>query len=195
MLTDDTFVTSLERITKLPEIGNALTELASRYSYVLPDPSVLAVLCSLSPLIEIGAGTGYWAYRLRQLDIDILAFDQNPPVRAGANRYHPGAGMWTEVLSGDQTVLAAYPERTLFVCWPPLYSSLANCLDFYAGNTVAWIGDSGLRTAVPLGLDPGFEQVLAHPVRVLEPWPGTKPTLSVWRRLATGQLAPRLGAP
>lgn len=194
MLTDDTFVTSLERITKLPEAGSALTELAGRYSYVLPEPGVLALLCSLSPLIEIGAGTGYWAYRLRQLNSDILAFDQNPPVRAGANRYHPGAGTWTEVLAGDQSVLAAYPERTLFVCWPPLYSSLANCLDFYVGNTVAWIGDPGLRTAVPLGLDPAFEQVLAHSVRVLEPWPGTKPTLTVWRRLPANLAAPPMGA-
>ena len=66
---------------------------------MFPDPSALEVLCSLGPLIEIGAGTGYWAYRLRQLNTDILAFDQRPPVSA-VYRSHPDAGTWTEVLAG-----------------------------------------------------------------------------------------------
>ncbi|MGC1185368.1 MAG: hypothetical protein WBA31_09490 [Candidatus Dormiibacterota bacterium] len=191
MLTKDNFARSLKRLTRLPETGDALTALATRYSYVFPDEAALAVLHSLGPLVEIGAGTGYWAHRLREMNTDILAFDQSPPVSPAVNRYHPSAGTWTEVLSGDQAVLAAYPGRALFVCWPPLFSSLANCLDFYTGDTVAWIGDAGARTARPLGLEPTFGQVSAHPVQALEPGPGTQPTLRVWRRLPTAEAVAR----
>jgi hypothetical protein len=164
-----------------PESG-ALTELAIRYSYVAPEPGLLQVLQDLAPLVEVGAGTGYWAGRLRELGTDIIAFDQAPPDHLDANRYHPGAATWTEVLEGDQGVLSDHPERTLFVCWPPLFSSLGDCLTFYAGDNIAWIGDSGQRTAVPAGLEESFQLEAVYPVRALEPWPGSEPRLGIWHR-------------
>lgn len=194
MPTNDTFAEALARVTELSGEASSLADLARRYSYVLPEPRVLGVLRSLSPLIEIGAGTGYWAHRLRQLHTNILAFDQNPPVQPNVNRYHPDPGTWTEVLAGDQAVLPSYPQRALFVCWPPLYSSLGDCLTFYQGDTVAWIGDAGFRTAIASGLARSFEQVAAYPVRALEPWPGTQPTLTVWRRLPQPRSATRTSA-
>src|SRR6202050_3520431 len=72
----------------LAEIGDdapadALTNLAQRYSYVFPDDRSLTALAALGPLVEIGAGTGYWAFRLRALGVDIVAFDQAPPDEIG----------------------------------------------------------------------------------------------------------------
>jgi hypothetical protein len=125
---------------------------------------------------------GYWAYLLREMNTDIIAFDQAPPGGSRTNRYHPDTSTWTEVLEADQTVLTAHRERALFVCWPPLFSSLGDCLTFYPGDTVAWLGDDGFRTARPQGLREEFRQLAVYPARAVEPFPGVPATLSLWRR-------------
>jgi hypothetical protein len=159
-------------------------EVAQRYSYVFPDPDLTSALCKLGPLVEIGAGTGYWAAKLRASGADIVAFDQAPPDSDTPNRYHPQTRTWTTVLHGDHTVLAAHSDRALFLCWPPLFSSLGDCLSFYTGNTVACIGDGGHRTARLRRLDDLFELVGVHPARAVDPLPGPPATLSIWRRVA-----------
>jgi len=60
----------------LGEVGaDGLTDLAQRYSYVLPDDRSLSALAGLGPLVEVGAGTGYWASRLRACGVDVVAID------------------------------------------------------------------------------------------------------------------------
>jgi hypothetical protein len=159
-------------------------ELAQRYAYVYPDPPLVRVLCELGPLVEIGAGTGCWARKLRDIGADVLAFDQAPPNGDRPNRYHSHTPTWTEVEPGDHTMLTAYSDRALFLCWPPLFSSLGDCLDFYEGNTVACIGDGGHRTARLRNLNSLFEVVAVHPARAVDPLLGHPATLSIWRRLA-----------
>jgi hypothetical protein len=159
-------------------------ELARRYSYVFPDSHLLTALCELGPLVEMGAGTGYWAFKLRSIGADIVAFDQAPPDGDRPNRYHPRTPTWTEVLQADQAALPAHYDRALFLCWPPLFSSLGECLSFYKGNTVACIGDGGHRTARLRNLNNLFEVVAVHPARAVDPLPDHPATLSIWRRLA-----------
>lgn len=185
---DDQFRQALELLDNggLPDPAgddeDAVLTLAQRYAYVFPGDSALALLAGLGPLVEIGAGTGYWAHRLRSLGVDILAFDQAPPDGERANRYHPPARPWTRVEQGDQTVLLAYPDRGLFLCWPPLFSSLGDCLTYYRGDTVAYVGDDGHRTARLDHLAEAFTKVAAAPVRALDPEPGVQPRLTIWKR-------------
>ncbi len=159
--------------------------LAQRYSYVIPDSQLVSALCDLGPLVEIGAGTGYWAHVLKANGADVVAFDQAPSDSDIPNRYHGQTPTWTEVLPGDHTVLSAHSDRALFVCWPPLFSSLGECLTFYTGDTVACIGDGGHRTARLRNLDSAFDVVALHPARALDPLPGRAATLSIWRRRAS----------
>ena len=175
-----------ERLLRRSEVSDdpeaARLALAQRYSYVLPDAITLAALCDLGPLVEMGAGTGYWAYRLQRAGADIIAFDMAPPDGDIPNRYHARTATWTEVRHGGHTVLRDHSGRALFLCWPPLFSSLGDCLRSYAGDTVACIGDGGHRTARLRGLNDAFDVIAVHPVRALDPLPGIAPTLSVWRR-------------
>ncbi len=178
----DDFSSLLNDIVNGAHPEGELTELAQRFSYVVPDDRALSVLAALGPLVEIGAGTGYWAYRLRALGVDIAAFDLAPPDGERPNRYHPISPTWTEVMAADHTVLAGHAGRALLLCWPPLFSNLGESLTYYAGNILALIGDGGHRTARLRGLSEAFINVAAVPVRALEPLPGTAPTLSIWRR-------------
>jgi hypothetical protein len=163
--------------------------LAQQYSYVFPDAKSLALLATLGPLVEMGAGTGYWAAKLRERGVDIVAFDQAPPDGHRVNRYNAPTPTWTEVLMGDMAVLSRYPDRVLFLCWPPLFSSLGDCLSYYTGNTVACIGDGGHRTSRLRTLDDTFALSEAHPVRAVDPAPEAIATLSVWRRTQRGVVA------
>jgi hypothetical protein len=185
---DDQFSQSLEMLDNgclrhpALDAGDGLLMLAQRYAYVFPTDSILAMLAGLGPLVEIGAGTGYWAHRLRSIGVDIVAFDQAPLDGERTNRYHPRTRPWTHVELGDQTVLSGYADRGLFVCWPPLFSSLGGCLAHYRGDTVAYIGDGGYRTARLDRLREEFTKVAMAPVRALDPYPGVRPQLTIWRR-------------
>ena len=102
-------------------------ELAALFAWAIPDEGALAVLARHAPLLECGAGTGYWAALLRARGADVLASDLIPPgstagggagatagggaanpvpgdgganrMAAGVagNRYHSGRRPWTEV--------------------------------------------------------------------------------------------------
>jgi hypothetical protein len=161
---------------------DALLRLAQQYAYVLPSDSILEILAGLGPLVEIGAGTGYWAHRLRSIGVDIVAFDHAPIDGERTNRYHSHSQPWTNVEPGDQTVLSGHADRSLLLCWPPLFSSLGDCLTYYCGDTVAYIGDGGYRTARLDHLNEAFTKVATAPVRALDPYPGVQPWLTIWKR-------------
>jgi hypothetical protein len=192
---DDQFSRSLEMLDDgcLPDPAadteDALLRLAQRYAYVFPSDSTLAMLAGLGPLVEIGAGTGCWAHRLRSIGADLVAYDQAPLDGERTNRYHPPARPWSHVEQGDQTELSGHADRGLFLCWPPLFSSLGDCLRYYRGDTVAYIGDGGYRTARLDHLHQAFRKVAAAPVRALDPHPGIRPQLTIWKRHARSSWA------
>jgi hypothetical protein len=184
---DDEFSRSLERVGSSPNPAaqaedEQLLRLAQQYAYVFPNEPALTMLAGLGPLVEIGAGTGYWAHRLRSLGVDILAIDQAPTDGDRPNRYHPPGRPWTHVEQGDQTALSDHADRVLFLCWAPLFSSLGDCLTYYRGDTVAYIGDGGYRTARLDHVHGDFTKVAVLPVRALDPHPRVRPELTVWKR-------------
>ena len=48
-------------------------------SFAIPNEAALATIAENAPLIECGAGTGYWSALLQQRGVDVLAFDSHPP--------------------------------------------------------------------------------------------------------------------
>mgnify|MGYP001603500572 FL=1 len=150
-----------------------------KYAYAIPDPDSLAFVAEhLGPrAIEIGAGTGYWAWQLSQTGIDILAYDINPPdqIPNGYFMHHDKAKpktlvkTWYPVQQGDTLALTEYPDRTLFLCWPPYGGSLADeCLQAYHGNRFVFIGegDGGCTgdDAFFERLDKEWEDVAVHDI-------------------------------
>lgn len=77
----------------------ARDRLVARYSWAIPNAAALRALAAAAPLIEIGAGNGYWAYLLRQLGVDILAFDANPPLEK-ATRTSTAGTPWPSARCG-----------------------------------------------------------------------------------------------
>lgn len=69
------------------------------YAYAAPNAAAVAALAAQSPLLEVGAGTGYWSAALRAAGANILALDITPPgpAAAAANTYHGHIPTVTEV--------------------------------------------------------------------------------------------------
>jgi hypothetical protein len=189
---DDSFSRCFDRRRLLVDEPAYRLQLAHRFSYVLPEPHLLQVVRRYSPLVELGAGTGYWTHLLRGMGADVVAYDLAPVGGSRENRYHPGVHPWLDVLEGDARVLAAHSERALFLCWPPAFSALWEALHHYAGETVIYVGDHGPRTARLAGLKQRFRRLQRFPALAMDPSPGRPAELSVWRR--TGQPGARTRA-
>lgn len=157
--------------------------LCQKYAWAVPNKQALDVLFSHQPLIEIGAGAGYWASLVRQSRGQIVASDVQPVPKA--NSWHELADSpWTNIVFGDETLVRRYPESTLFLCWPPEINRCAyNALRLYRGNTVIYIGeDAGGCTGTR-----EFHDLLArdwHLSKQVEipQWPGVYDMLYVYRR-------------
>jgi len=168
-----------------PQIGSEeryRLGLAQRFSYVLPEPHLLRVVRRHSPLVELGAGTGYWTFLLRLMGADVVAYDSAPVGGLRENRYHPDVRPWTDVIHGDLHMLSYHSDRCLFICWPPTYSALWEALSFYTGDWVIYVGDHGGRAARLAGLDDAFRRVELHPAVAMDPAPDRPAELGVWRR-------------
>jgi len=158
--------------------------LCQKYAWSVPNEEAVNVLLAHQPIIEVGAGTGYWASLVRKKGGQIIATDILPAPSKG-NLWHRLAGSsWTEVVSGDETIVRQYPNSTLFLSWPPETNRCAfNALSLYKGNILIYVGeDAGGCTGTK-----EFHDMLArdwHLVKHVElpQWPGVYDMLYVYER-------------
>ncbi len=127
------------------------SEFVSRYAFAIPTLSIVEEIARHSPLVEIGAGSGYWAMCLHDAGADILAYDLRPPGDEPPWEWreaNPWFGdTWFHVLEGGCEMAGVHPDRTLFLCWPPPEDPMAGeALGRYreaGGNTMIFIGSPG----------------------------------------------------
>jgi hypothetical protein len=116
--------------------------LAYKYSWAIPTARVITKLARLGPIVEIGAGAGYWARLIVEAGGDIVAYDTYPPDQR-RNYYCDDAKLtYHPVLLGGPEKAALHPERVLMLCWPPYQNNMASTsLKNYAGDTLVYIGE------------------------------------------------------
>ena len=70
------------------------------YAFAAPNEAAMAALADLAPILEVGAGVGYWAHLLRERDVTVVATDELPTSRCkgdAVNQYHGRVPCWTHV--------------------------------------------------------------------------------------------------
>ncbi|CAN5475372.1 hypothetical protein BH10ACT3_BH10ACT3_09160 [soil metagenome] len=88
------------------------------FAFAVPDDKSLERVAEApNGVVELGAGTGYWARLLSERGVDVLAFDVAPPPSPD-NPWFASSIPWFDVRVGDQSVLDAHPHRTLLLVWP-----------------------------------------------------------------------------
>ena len=143
-----------------------------KFSWAIPSDEAIQTIVEHSPIVEMGAGTGYWAKLIAEAGADIDAYDQNP------------CDVHFNIQSGRPPTVRVYTNRTLFLCWPPYNTPMAyQCLDNYRGNTIIYVGEGyGGCTGCDL-----FHETLRRDYTEvkhvhIQQWYGLHDILTVWKR-------------
>lgn len=128
--------------------GSVRRRLHRSFGFGIPDDAVLDAVVDAAPpagVVEIGAGSGYWARLLAARGVDVVAYDLHPPP-SPENKNFGGVEPWHPVLQGDETAVARHPDRLLLLVWPTADEDWpAEALSrFHAagGRQVAYVGGS-----------------------------------------------------
>ena len=106
--------------------------IACHFSWAVPtDEAINAIRGHTSNVIEIGCGSGYWAWLMQQAGITVTAVDKTRPNFA-----------WHPVHVGNELEVSNHPDKALFLCWPPWGDAMAyRALKNYAGTHVIYVGE------------------------------------------------------
>jgi hypothetical protein len=102
----------LSRFSRQTSLFEARQQLVMDFSWPIPCKAALRGIAEFvgdDGIIEVCAGTGYWAHLLGKLGVDVIATDIE---------WHPVR--WAPVDRLDCAVAAGtWPERALMLSWPP----------------------------------------------------------------------------
>lgn len=162
-----------------------------KYGFAIPTYEAIAAIdsCCVHPyadnIIEIGAGSGYWTYLLRQLNRRVRAFD---PAPGGTTRTpYSFWKAWTQIEEDDHTALSRLPEAksaVLLMVWPDYDVDWpAQALEAFPGNVLVYIGEGwGGCTG-----NERFHQILSKDWKPMDSksipqWPGIHDHLEIYKR-------------
>jgi hypothetical protein len=171
----------------LLDLAERRRELASLFSWAIPTGAALDLLAKHAPLVECGAGMGYWLALLRARGVDALGYDATPPGRK--NAYHRVARRpWTEIQRlASVTAVRRHSDRSLVLCWPPYDDDAASyqTLRAYRGDVVIHIGEreEGATGSVRFHRELALNWTLAEELE-LPHWPRLEDRVMVYRRNA-----------
>src|ERR671925_199912 len=122
----------------------------ARYGAGVSQPTATLGWRACFGVVQIGAGTGYWARLLRDRGVDVVAFDIAPPPSPD-NPWFAGVTPWYPVRHGDESAVDRFPERTLLLVWPTRAEDWgAAAVERFAtagGERLAFVGEAhGGRT-------------------------------------------------
>jgi hypothetical protein len=118
----------------------------AKFGFAILDRKAIELLRGYAPLLEVGAGSGYWSYELKKAGVDVVATDPGTGKYAftedgkkGYTKWKP----WTEIEELDaNAAIAKYPKRNLLTVWPD-YQELwsAAMLGEFKGQYVCYVGE------------------------------------------------------
>lgn len=142
------------------------------YSFAIPNEPSLDLIAKFGPIIEIGAGTGYWAYLLANRGVDIIAIDNNNE-KGNVAKYFSSM-----IIDDGEKYLKNHNgcyDRSLFICWPRY---IKDFIDSYLGTTVIWIGEVEGCTD---DMEDNLEWQETHSM-IIPTWLGIHDILKVFKR-------------
>lgn len=97
-------------------LSSARKCLTKKYSWAIPSISAVKEIIKHGPIVEIGAGSGYWASLIKNNGGDVVAYDDYSWNYLETH---------TKVLRGNESKASKHPDRVLFLCWPPYDDDMA----------------------------------------------------------------------
>jgi hypothetical protein len=145
-------------------IGNQLLNVrdlcAKTLAWGIPNKEALEELAKYQPILEVGAGLGYWAKLLQDRNVEILPTDRDAPTLAH-----------TKVTQVDTLHSIENRNYTLFMCWVPEEAAI-EVSRAYEGNTIIWVGEQ-IK----------FPNFQLEKEITLPQWKGYEDSMQVFRRI------------
>lgn len=139
----------IKRFMKLMEKGLLREDLVREYAFAVPNLKAIKEVIRHSPIIEIGAGSGYWSYLINKYGGNIIAFDDFSrnnewnEEREGVMTKPYFLKKWYDIKKENEEIITKYPNHTLFLCWVDHFSEMGlNCLKLYKEAYFIYIGES-----------------------------------------------------
>lgn len=183
------YTAGLDDLKHLDALGAGRGHLATRYSWSIITPGDIAWMTGIlngRSVVEIGAGSGYWAWQLEQAGVDVAAYDPHP---ISADNEYCKHGPYTAVLpGGPEAVLAQHPDRALLMVWPPYGGAHAEeALRLYCGDLLIYAGEGPwgctANDAFYELLEAEWTEVSVSPWHVT--WYGIHCSLTAYQRIGT----------
>jgi hypothetical protein len=127
-------------------------EFINRYGFAILSRRAIEAMRPYAPLVEIGAGSGYWTYELRKWGVDCIATD----TMDGAYGFFEQKNLSADDVSerrwqhqyasieklNSVAAVRKYPNRNLLTVWPDYNKSwAADALDIFTGQVVIYQGE------------------------------------------------------
>lgn len=142
--------------------------LQATYAYAIPSPETIAWIARTvdgRPVVEIGAGRGYWASQLAEAGVTLHAYDIHPPGGRAPNTWFPSpnrpdalfhaVGNLRDLATADRDNRRQPAQHVLLLCWPPAWDHPMSLRALTAyerrgGNHLIYIGETDSnRSATP----------------------------------------------
>ena len=106
-----------------------------KYAFAVPDENAIKTIAKYSPIIELGAGNGYWAWLLQQQGVNIKPYDNYS--------WNQFKTPYTVIEKGNENILLSQPRHiNLMLCWPDYAEPFAfNCAVNFQGKYIIYIGE------------------------------------------------------
>ncbi|MEY9857619.1 hypothetical protein ABH935_003227 [Catenulispora sp. GAS73] len=134
------------------QLAYAQMILQAAYAYAIPSPESIDWVAQFSggrPIIELGAGRGYWAAQLSHAGHEVRAYELEPPDTIDNASFPRAAGqanVWFPVAGLDRLSEADMKEFVLLLCWPPgwgnsMASDALASFEAVGGDRLVYIGE------------------------------------------------------
>ena len=106
------------------------------FSFAVITGAAIQLIRQYGPILEVGAGTGYWAMELSKAGVNAVATDPTPGM------YFDGSPRWSRIdLVGGLEAMEKHPGRNLLLCWPEMEAWPAEVVADFSGKHVIYIGE------------------------------------------------------
>ena len=126
--------------------GETRTKYALKYGYGVPCREVIHAVAQYGPLLEVGAGNGFWSFWLRSKGCDVIATD---PKEAGMfnQKNHINDLVQIEAVEA----LQRFPNRNVLIVWPYYTSTWPTDIvqRMKVGQILCYVGEGPLGCCAP----------------------------------------------
>lgn len=112
-------------------------KLVEKYSWAVPNDDALEYLSAFSEIVEVGAGSGYWAYCINSEGGTVFPYDSNPPETS--EKHNP---IWADVEKARASRMKdKLFDNPVLMVWPPLNKGMATAVAEKEPPHILYIGE------------------------------------------------------